>query len=163
MEIHIKSQAKGNDYYRHGKEFLAAAWRCFSNEDGSILTNQGFCQLSAPCVVNAAFSCEMFLKALLEKLKIPYDKHKEGHNIYMLYKKLPLETQNIIARHCGNKQDLSVFESILEKHKQDFVDIRYFIEHKGWTEMSPIEMITIAQNLSSTTEYLFTIWETGEK
>ena len=84
MEIHIKSQAKGNDYYIHGKEFLAAAWRCFCNEDGLILTNQGFCQLSAPCVVNAAFSCEMFLKALLEKLKIPYDKHKEGHNIYVV-------------------------------------------------------------------------------
>ena len=54
----------------------------------------------------------------------------------MLYKKLPVETQNIIARHYGNTQDSSVFESILEKHKQDFVDIRYFIEHKGWTKMN---------------------------
>lgn len=163
MEIHIESRNKAGDYFRQGKEFLAAAWRCFSNEDGSIVTNQGFYQLSAPCVVNAAFSCEMFLKALLKKMDIPYNQKTEGHNIYMLYKKLPSDVQNTIAKRCGNKDNPTVFESILKRHNKDFVDIRYYIENQGWAEMSPMEMIAIAQNLSVTTKYLLTTWGIEEK
>lgn len=151
MEIHIKSSAKAQDYFNQGNQFLDAAWRCFGkkNDEEFIFIEQGkFQQLSAPCVVNAAFSCEMFLKALLCKFKIPYNLHKEGHNLYLLFKKLPSNTQETIARFCGNKNDITVFEKRLKTHQKDFIRIRYFIQRDGWSDMSPIAMITIAENLS---------------
>lgn len=157
MEIHIKSSANAQEYFNQGNQFLDAAWRCYGkkNDKEFIWMEQGkFQQLSAPCIVNAAFSCEMFLKALLYKLKVPYNPHKEGHNLYLLFKKLPSNIQETIARYCGNKNDITVFNERLKTHQKDFVRIRYFIERDGWSDMSPITMITIADNLSRICEYL---------
>ena len=157
MEIHIKSSTKAQDYFYQGKQFLEAAWKCYGKETDTgfnIIENGKLKQLPAPCVVNAAFSCEMFLKALLHKLNISYDRNKEGHDLYLLYKKLPSRIQDIIARFCGNKDDVAIFETRIKIHSRDFVDIRYFIECNGWTKMSPVTMVTIADNLSRIIDYL---------
>ena len=157
MEIHIHSSGKAQDYFNQGKQFLEAAWNCYGKKSGAglnIIENGKLQQLPAPCVVNAAFSCEMFIKALLNKLNITYDRSKEGHNLYLLYKKLPSELQDIIAKFCGNKKDATVFENLIKTHSRDFVDIRYFIESNGWAEMSPVVMIAIADNLSRIINYL---------
>ena len=157
MEIHIKSSTKAQDYFYQGKQFLEAAGKCYGKETDTgfnIIEDGRLKQLPAPCVVNAAFSCEMFLKAILNKLEIGYDRNKEGHNLYLLYQKLPFNLQNTVAKFCGNKKDSTVFENQIKTHAKDFVDIRYYVESNGWTEMSPITTITIAENLSRITAYL---------
>ena len=157
MEMHIKSSAKAQDYFDQGKQFLEAAWKCYGKENDTgftIIEDGKFQQLSAPCIVNAAFSSEMFLKSILNRLGIEYDRNKEGHNLYLLYKKLPSNIQTIIAKFCGSKKDTTVFEDQIKKHAKDFVDIRYFVESNGWVEMSPVTIITIAENLSRITDYL---------
>ena len=153
MEIHKQSSVTARDFYRHGKQFLKASRNCFgkkSEEDGSyeIVVNSEFYQLPAPCVVNAAFSCEMFLKSILKDMNISYNSQKEGHNLYLLYKKLPMSIQVKIAKFCEPNENINSFEIMLKKHATDFVDIRYFIEQEGWTDMSPITMLTLAENLS---------------
>lgn len=156
MEIYIKSSNAAKDYFYQGEHFLEAAWRCFGqkNDTGfAIVKEDKFQQLSVPCVVNAAFSCEMFFKSLLHQMKIQYGR-KNGHNLHSLYKLLPSKVQNIIAKFCGNQKDNAVFENWIENHAEDFVDIRYLIERDGWTAISPMSMLTIAENLSTITAYL---------
>ena len=157
MEIHIQSTANVQDFFKQGEQFLEAAWRCFGkkNDEGfSIMENGIFQQLPAPCVVNAAFACEMFLKSLLCELKIKYNPHSEGHNLFLLYKKLPSDIQKTIAEFCRDRDDTNVFEKWLKNHANDFVDIRYFMERDSWTEMSPMMVIQVAYNLSMIVGYL---------
>ena len=157
MEIHIHSSTKARDYFNQGKQFLEAAWNCYGKKNDtvfSIIENGKLQQLPAPCVVNAAFSCEMFFKSLLHKLNISYDRNREGHDLYLLYKRLPSRIQDIIARFCGDRHNVTFFENWLKVHSKDFVDIRYFIECNGWTEMSPVTIVTIADNLSRIIDYL---------
>lgn len=157
MKVHIHSSAKARDYFNQGRQFLDAAWNCYGKKCGAsvnIIADGKFQQLPAPCVVNAAFSCEMFLKSLLIKLGIEYDKSKEGHDLHLLYEKLPSNIQNIIAIFCGSKNSMMPFVNWINAHAKSFVDIRYFIEHNGWTETSPTMMITMADNLSRIVDYL---------
>lgn len=157
MEVHIKTNADAKALLIQGKQFLEAAWRCFGkkgDESFSIIDNGMFQQLPAPCVVNAAFSCEMFLKSLLCNLGIKYDKHSEGHDLYLLYKRLPSDVQCTIAQFCGYRNDTTKFEKMLRDHSKDFVDIRYFIERNTWTQMSPTLIIAVAYNLSQAVEHL---------
>lgn len=159
MEMHVYSSGQPKDYFNQGKQFLEAAWRCFGkkSETRFIIFEDGeLQQLPAPCVVNAAFSCEMFLKALLNKLNITYDRNKEGHMLYSLYKKLPCRLQVVIAKFCGNENDATIFENLIKKHSNDFVDVRYFIEHNEWKEISPMVMLKIADNLSRIVDYFLT-------
>ena len=157
MEVHIKTNADAQALFMQGKQFLEAAWRCFGkkvDESFSIIDKGVFQQLPAPCVVNAAFSCEMFLKSLLCNLGIKYDRHSEGHDLYLLYKRLPSDIQCTIAQFCGDRNDTTKFEKTLRYHSKDFVDIRYFIERNTWTQMSPTLIIAVAYNLSQAVEHL---------
>ena len=121
MEIYIKSSNAAKDYFYQGEHFLEAAWRCFGQKSDTgfaIVKEDKFQQLSVPCVVNAAFSCEMFFKSLLHQMKIQYGR-KNGHNLHSLYKLLPSKVQNIIAKFCGNQKDNAVFENWIENHAED--------------------------------------------
>ena len=129
MEMHLKSSNTAKDYFCQGNQFLEAARRCFSEKNGfTIIKESKFQQLSAPCVVNAAFSCEMFLKSLLKRMEIQYCTKKGGHNLNSLYRQLPPKVQNILAKFCGNRKDNAVFENWIVNHSKDFVDIRYYID-----------------------------------
>lgn len=155
MEAHIFSCVTAQDFYKQGKQFQEAAWRCFGQKNSDIISEQGFHQLPSPCVVNSAFACEMFLKSMLIQLEIPYDRNKEGHSLYLLFCKLPKDKQEILAKFCS--KDLSTFQILLQKHDKDFVHVRYYIEESGWYEMSPFTMLSLGQNLSSIVGYLLSV------
>lgn len=156
MEVHLTSSASAQDYYKQGKQFQEAAWRCFGqrNNDNNytLISGKEIQQLFSPCVVNATFACEMFLKSLLVKMGIPYPQGKSGHDLYRLFCKLPADKQEVIGKFCS--KDLSKFQALLQQHRNDFVDTRYYIENTGWSEMSPMVMITLGENLSSIVNYL---------
>lgn len=151
MEFHVKTAPTAENYCKNGREFSEAAWRCFGGREGKIIENGVIRWLPAATVVNAAFSCEMNLKAFLimEEKTIP--KNREGHNLKKLFEMLEKDTQTRVSRFCMPKASSSFYNdflNILETHANDFASARYFVEHDGWQEMSPITVLTIAENLS---------------
>lgn len=153
-EINIYSNCNEQDYYKQGNSFLEAAERCLGKKDGNEFVFMGeseFFQLPAPTVVNAAFACEMFLKSLIIRYKLNIPKDRNGHNLFYLYNLLPDDVKFKITNSCN----MPNLESFFKIHVQDFVDMRYFIENKGFSNMSPISMYTIAFNLRAATKYLF--------
>ena len=158
-EINIYSNANYIDYYNHGKKFFKAAERCFGEKNGnSFTTIKGtekgieILQLAAPTVVNAAFACELFFKSLLLKNRTDIPKRRKGHNLLELYKLLPNDIQHDIIKVCFNGDSKSKFEAYLNNHAEDFVNIRYFIENKGFSNMSPMFMYTFSFNLMQITK-----------
>lgn len=158
-EMNIYSNANYLDYYKQGENFFKAAERCFGEKNGNTFTtikgtDRGIemIQLSAPTVVNAAFACELFFKSLLIKSAISIPKGRNGHNLLELYNLLPNDIQDDISTVCfvgGTKND---FETFLNSHAEDFVSIRYFIENKGFSNMSPMNMYALAFNLMKITK-----------
>lgn len=64
------------------------------------------------------------------------------------------ETQEGISRFCMPKGMVDYqdkFKALLMKYKNVFVDDRYYAERVGWQNMSPMAIITIAQNLATIT------------
>ena len=160
------SSANAQDYYRQGKQFLEAAWRCYGKKDidvFNIIEKGKTQQLPAACAVNAVFSCEMFIKSLLIKMHISYDLYIDGGNLYLLFKKLPENVQDDIAKYCGAKNDKDVFENVIKEYSKEFADIRSFIEYDGGSEMSPIIIIAIADSLSKIAWYFLDFFETYRK
>lgn len=155
MEFNIKVNKNAWDFYKNGRSFLEAAWRCYGKEgengDYIIIEDGQLYQLAAPTVVNAAFACEMFFKAMLVFNNIKYPKK---HNLKVLYDELPKNCKKLIYQFCGDRNDENVILRFLSEHDNDFADIRYFIEHIGWQGMNPMLMITFAYNMSEITRYL---------
>lgn len=154
MEFNTKVNNTPKDFYRNGISFMKAAWRCYGKEiEGQyrIIDGGEFCQLTAPAVVNAAFACEMFLKALLLHYGISY---KKEHVLINLFDMLPDNTKDKINQFCGMKDDTQVFRNTLSRHSNDFTDIRYFVENEGWNGMDPSYMVALAYNMSQITGYI---------
>ena len=158
MEYHVKTSPTPESYFKNGHDFCEAAWRSFGGREGRIIKNGAVHCLPVPTVVNAAFACEMCLKSLLllEGKSLP-KKPGEGHNLKKLFEILSEEKQTTVSTFCMPKNTqnaVNSFLSILDCHKSDFPDIRYFMEHDGWHEMSPLTMLTIAENLTTITRVL---------
>lgn len=154
MEFNIQVHNSPIDFYRNGKAFMESSWRCYGKEENGeykIVDDGRICQLTAPAVVNAAFACEMFLKALLKHYEIEY---KREHNLIRLFDLLPEYARNKISYFCGASKDGSQFRKALSEHADDFVDIRYYVENNDWGRMSPTYMITLAYNMSEITKWL---------
>ena len=150
-EMNIYSSATAKDYYLAGCQFKEAAMRSFSDENGMIINNGQMMQLPAPTVVNGAFACELFLKALVVWENKPVRKE---HDLGILFDMLSPETQEGISRFCMPKGMVDYqdkFKALLMKYKNVFVDDRYYAERVGWQNMSPMAIITIAQNLATIT------------
>ena len=80
-EVQIYSRKTAKDYYQTGCQFLNAARRCFSDEQGNIIKDNELIQLPAPTTVNGAFACELFLKASLIKENKTIERiHEEDDN-----------------------------------------------------------------------------------
>lgn len=157
MEYHIYAHSTPKSFYENGCQFLEAAWRCFGGKEGKIIQNGKIIILPVPTVVNASFACEMFFKALLLFENKSYEKGRDGHNLKKLFQLLDIDIQQKISNYCMPKDSKDPFDSfikILDIHSTDFAKKRYYIENSGWTDMSPITMITIAQNLSIVTNNL---------
>lgn len=163
QEVNIYTDRTAKDFYSQGKAFNDAAWRCYGKKDGdSYLIMQGSetYQLAAPCVVNASFACEMYLKALLIDCHIDY---KHEHNLYNLFELIPQKEKVLICRICSGTDDMDSFISVLKEHSDDFCDTRYFIENAGYSGMSPSKMTALSYNLGVATEYILSYKEKEDK
>ena len=140
---------KAKAFYRQGIRFADCAERSMGevNEDGSIQIVGGRYEfLGAPVMVNAAFACEVFLKAILIACDIDYNSILKGnakHMLKRLYDLLPEEEYKEFLR-VGEKEE---FEQELEKHSADFIDWRYFMEQPGEYRMRPQFTMVLAENL----------------
>ena len=160
MEFNFKVTPNAEALFNNGREFQKAAARCLGvNEYG---TNEIAEELPAPAVVNAAFACEMYLKALILKSGKKYPTNRDGHILKKLYDMLLEPIQKHIYQFCVNKEDCAeiIFTSFLESHSRDFMDARYYVTKEGWQGMSPIAVYTYAFNLGNITKYLLSNWET---
>lgn len=157
MEYHVKTAPTPKSYFMNGRDFCETAWRSFGGREGKIVENGVINWLPVPTVVNAAFACEMHLKSLLLLEGKPVPKGREGHNLKVLFESLSEKMQIDVSTFCMPKNTpnaLEAFLNILSHHKSDFTDIRYFIENNGWQAMSPLTMLTIAENLTTITHAL---------
>lgn len=158
MEVYLYSNQSEFDYYSQGVSFQLAADRCFGERgvDGQyIIAKDGkFVQLTAPTVVNGAFACEMFFKAILKHFNLDIPKGKDGHNLRKLFSLIPTQERKIISNFCFGENSEKNFEKLLDIHAEDFVHVRYFIQKTGFREMSPMVMQTLSFNLMNITKYI---------
>ena len=146
-EYNILTKGRANDYYRIGVEFRDAAFRCLGNQEGDefhLMKDGDFCILPSASVVNAAFACEIILKALLIRFQISFP---NKHDLDLLFRLLPESVKKDISWFCL-KTDISGFEVFLRKHSRDFKDARYYVENRGWYGMDPIKIISLSFYLS---------------
>ncbi len=85
-----------------------------------------------PFLVNKSFACEVYLKFLLLENNITFNdlKGKSGHDLLMLYNKLPLIIRQTLLKFLQNKGTPSN-ESLITKLKsvsQAFIQWRYIYE-----------------------------------
>lgn len=164
MEFNNKVSPNAEALYRNGLDFQKAAERCLNMEETGtlhIIDEQGMQILPAPAVVNAAFACEMFLKALILRSGQQYPTNRNGHNLKFLFDMLP-ETIKSKVCHCCIPNDPEAenkFISFLSRHSKDFVDIRYYVTRAGWQGMTPIMLYSYAHNIGNATRLLLSNWE----
>lgn len=153
-EYNIKVNSSPKLFLQQGDEFLEAAWRCAGRDNTGVvrIAEKGQINiLPSAAVVNAVFSIEMYLKAILQKAGLKYPKNgRDGHDLSKLYNLLKdrkKETDAINAFVGKSKDGASLFEEFAKLHSQDFGNIRYYIEKSGWNGMDPLTVITYAFNL----------------
>lgn len=143
---------KAQYFYDQALRFMRCAERCMGtvNDDGSIQIVDGkYPTLSTPTMVNAAFSCEVFLKAILNLFAIDY---KKGHGLKYLYDLLPNEEYKEYLKLSPSSG--KTFEEELEAHSEDFVAWRYYMETPGKYRMSPMFTFLLMNNLQSLSKAL---------
>ncbi len=137
-------------FYNQGLRFMRCAERCMGekNADGSITIIGGKYQtLSSPVMVNAAFSCELFFKSILILCDVDYHK---GHGLKYLYDLLPNEEYKNILKN--NSASGKTFEDEMEKHSNDFINWRYYIETPGEYSMDPMFTFILMSDLQALTK-----------
>lgn len=153
-EFNIQVVPSPQLFLKNGNDFLEAAWRCAGRDENGVVQifkDSRLVMIPSATVVNAAFSIEMFLKAILIKAGIAYPKkNRDGHDLFKLFKLLEGKQKEkaIINRFIGCSEDgTPLFDEFAKNHAQDFADIRYYIEKKGWARMDPLKLVTFAYNL----------------
>ncbi len=142
-------------FYNQGLRFFRCAERCMGdlNDDGSIQIIGGkYLPLSTPAMVNAAFSCEIFFKALLILFDIDYKKclkRGELHKLKPLFDLLP-EASGKEFLQVGNADE---FQQNLTEHSADFETWRYYMENPGSYHISPDFTYMLAENLKVLTKF----------
>lgn len=101
--------------------FLEAFRRC----DPATETKDSKHFMAFPAIVCAAFSAEVGLKTMLERLGIT----AKGHDLHSLLMKLPGEMQYAIFEATG--MTMEDFSSQLAHSRNAFVDWRYIYEKNG--------------------------------
>lgn len=133
---------QGEKFHRAANIIIPENWLDDENDDGYWFI---------PSIVNMAFACELYLKALLAD----GDNEMRGHNLYELFKNLPekirLKITNSVAFYGDDE-----FMQQLEIHKYIFQDWRYFYEHKS-TSVDLIFLERLAVTLHDIAEQRCTI------
>ena len=148
----VEALKKAQYFYDQGLRFMRCTERCMGTEcdDGSIQIIGGkYTILSTPTMVNAAFSCEVFLKAILNLFSIDY---KKGHGLKYLYDLLPNEEYKEYLKITPASG--KTFEEELEKHSEDFVFWRYYMETPSEYQMSPMFTFLLMNNFQSLSKVL---------
>lgn len=160
-EFIIQVNASPQLFLKNGIDFLEAAWRCAGTDESGavqIMKDGTLVMIPSATVVNAVFSIEMFLKAILRKAGIHYpDRGRDGHDLFKLFKLLgdSQRETTIINQFVGYSKDgKSLFEEFAGRHANDFVDIRYYVEEVGWARMDPLTVIRYAFNLGQAAKYI---------
>lgn len=154
---------KAKAFYNQGLRFLRCAERCMGdiNDDGTIQIVGGkYIPLSTPTMVNAAFSCEMFLKSILNLHEIDYMKHLksgEGHKLKSLFDLLPKQAYKDFLQ-IGTAEE---FDAKLTEHSGDFENWRYYMETPGEYRMSPDFTSILMNNLKTLTRAIIQTAEEG--
>lgn len=132
--------------YNIAHSFLLAANRC----DEPRIQDIGYVQmLIVPVVVNAAFSCELSIKAILNQCNISVPRNKDAHRIDTLFHILPIELQNKIADEMNRFN----FDLDLQSISNVFVEWRYLFE-KDVASLPFDFLMTMANVLCSEAEQL---------
>lgn len=100
--------------------FLAVAKSC-AGDAGEFLAGKMY-----PFAVNASFSCELFIKAIMIK-KSPTQEFSRGHDLKELFHKLDDEDRTAIRTAYNKKCDKPLDELLYESGKA-FEDWRYALE-----------------------------------
>ena len=112
--------------FRHACAFAECADMAMGKSRGDNVSLEWFVE---PAIVNSAFACEVFLKALLLFYECPL---KRQHKLKELYELLPCKPkeyikQTTMLRYGGVWEDAFGFE-ILDSFSNAFVDWRYSYE-----------------------------------
>ena len=103
--------------YEHAYNFYLASKRCLMN-----IPQEEMRYLIIPYMVNSAFACEIFLKALLDERKIRYG---NSHELFKLFKKLPYE----VKQYFVSQLKLEDFYKKLKKCSNVFENFSYLYEN----------------------------------
>ena len=122
--------------------FFLAAHRCAEQR---YISEKSIQFLVVPAVVNAAFSCELSIKAILNQCEIPIPRGNDGHKIDSLFFYLPKELQAKIQAEINS----AAFHSDLHTISDAFVE---------WSSASiSLEfLMALAQTLCKEAEILIT-------
>lgn len=131
---------KGLTRFKYEKSsWLAYVRACDFLAVASELDNQEDLKLS-PLVVNAAFACELFLKALLIW---KYKKKISGHKLKELFQQLDDETKIEIQQEV----DILDWDFFLDEANQAFIKWRYLHEKDEAVRISVSELTGFAEGL----------------
>lgn len=101
-------------------------------------------------LANAAFSCELFLKALLYGFGIDFSK---THGLKDLFEKLPQNEQDYIAKNIEIENREKEFYLCLNEQNNAFIEYRYMCEAKAMTG-NPVFLLAFAHILKFVYESL---------
>ncbi len=99
---------------------------------------------------NLAFSCELFLKALLYGFGIDF---KNTHGLEDLFEKLPESEQTYISNNIAIENRNTEFTLCLKEQNEAFVEYRYMCEAKAITG-NPLFLLAFAHILKFVYESL---------
>ena len=124
------------------QSFLATAEWCVGDGFNDVLKNK------YPLIVNAAFSCEAFMKAIMI-----YDSDKgefsTGHNLKMLFGELDSNVRNWITQKFSEKFASMTVDQLLEYEQNDFEKWRYAFENrKSKLTSNALGLINFARSLN---------------
>mgnify|MGYP004497895703 CR=1 FL=1 len=107
-----------------------------------------------PCIVNAAFSCELFEKAIIAT-ETPNKDFPKGHELKGLFGKISPTGQTLIKNaYSHTSNDIKAFGRMIDEANTAFIEWRYAYEKD--VDIHPNALIAFAEALNS---YLKTIEE----
>lgn len=163
MEYIVFTSNSAYDFYKQGVSFLEAAYRCLSS-DNCLVTDVPI-MMHSPIAVNAAFACEMFLKALGRN----ENKQLRGHKLVELYNALSDDTKKklYLLAYTHEPQTENEYkenvEQILTKYSSYFEDNRYTAEKVAKHNVNITGILSLAYNLCSVTQEVVKRNETNGK